>query len=111
MRREMNFPERILWERLRQRFPGRPVFRRQHPFPPYVLDFYCATAWLVVEIDGWPHTLPENIERDAKRDAWLRAKGVEVLRFTSREVVDFPDVVSEKCWRAALERGLRLREL
>ncbi len=110
MRRDMTVPEKTLWARFRPRFPGRPVFRRQHPFPPYVLDFYCATAWLAVEIDGWPHTLPERREQDAVRDAWLNTKGVQVLRFTSAEVMNNADTVAETCWKAALERGRQLVE-
>jgi very-short-patch-repair endonuclease len=41
-----------LWNRLRTRLRGQPVFRRQHPIGPYVLDFYCAKANLAIEIDG-----------------------------------------------------------
>ncbi|WP_366852839.1 DUF559 domain-containing protein [Phenylobacterium sp.] len=52
LRRRMSLPEVILWTALRGREPGRPVFRRQHPIGPYVLDFYCAKARLCVEVDG-----------------------------------------------------------
>ena len=40
LRRNLSPPEARLWNRLRERMPGRPVFRRQHPIEPYVLDFY-----------------------------------------------------------------------
>jgi very-short-patch-repair endonuclease len=105
----MNAPEKALWARLRQRVPGRLVFRRQHPFPPYVLDFYCMEARLSVEVDGWPHTLPDRIERDETRDAWLNAKGVEILRVPASEVMNSADAVAEKIWRMALERGRLLK--
>jgi very-short-patch-repair endonuclease len=46
LRRSLSPPEARLWSRLRARAPGTPVFRRQHPIGPYVLDFYCAKAAL-----------------------------------------------------------------
>jgi very-short-patch-repair endonuclease len=52
LRRNLSPPEVRLWIRLRERKSGTPVFRRQHPIGPYVLDFFCAKARLAVEIDG-----------------------------------------------------------
>ena len=56
-------------------------FRRQHPLGPYVADFYCLDAKLVIELDGTPHHTPAGKQRDEARDAWMRARGIEVLRF------------------------------
>jgi very-short-patch-repair endonuclease len=105
----MSLPEKLLWAQFRNRLPGRPTIRRQHPFPPYVLDFYCMPAWLAIEVDGWAHTLPEKIEHDLARDAWLRSKGVEVLRVSTREVLDDPQAVADKVWRLANERARMLK--
>jgi very-short-patch-repair endonuclease len=52
LRRKLSVPEARLWSLLRKRFTGQPIFRRQHPIGPFVLDFYCAKAKLAVEIDG-----------------------------------------------------------
>jgi very-short-patch-repair endonuclease len=52
----MTPPEAALWSRLRGREPGRPSIRRQHPIGPYILDFYCATLSLAIEIDGEVHS-------------------------------------------------------
>ena len=71
LRRKMWPPEAQLWSRLRKRAPGKPVFRRQHPIGPYVLDFYCAEARLAVEIDGYSHDVGDRPRRDVRRDAWL----------------------------------------
>ena len=60
LRRALSAPEARLWSRLRERAPGRPVFRRQHPIGPYVLDFYCAKARLAVEIDGASHDMGDR---------------------------------------------------
>jgi very-short-patch-repair endonuclease len=45
-----------------------------------VLDFYCPVAKLAIEIDGDAHDMGENPERDERRDEWVRARGVDVLR-------------------------------
>ncbi len=80
LRRTLSPPEVLLWSRLRQRAPGKPVFRRQHPIGPYVLDFYCAKARLAVELDGMSHDMGDRSERDRRRDAWLKTHGITVLR-------------------------------
>ena len=73
LRRSLSPPEARLWSRLRERAPGIPAFRRQHPRGPYVLDFYCAKARFAVEIDGWSHEIGDRPQRDFRRDAWLEA--------------------------------------
>ena len=84
LRRNLSAPEAMLWSRLRARAPGRPSFRRQHPIGPYVLDFYCAKARLAVEIDGMSHDVEDRPQRDQRRDAWLAAHGVTVMRIAGR---------------------------
>src|SRR5579862_1871331 len=73
LRRKLSPPEARLWTRLRERVPGRPVFRRQHPIGPYVLDFYCAKARLAVEIDGASHDMGDRPQRDIRRNALARS--------------------------------------
>src|ERR1700744_3170332 len=80
LRREMSPPEARLWKNLRQRVPGQPVFRRQHPIGPYVLDFFCAKARLAVEIDGLAHDMADRPKRDLVRESWLTNLGITVLR-------------------------------
>jgi len=79
-------PEARPWSRLRQRASGLPVFRRQHPIGPYVLDFYCAKARLAIEIDGMSHDVGGRPERDLRRDAWLKARGVTVVRIPAGDL-------------------------
>ena len=78
LRRNLTLPERLLWSMLRGNRTGRH-FRRQHPLGPYILDFYCASARLCVELDGPVHA--ERGGHDARRDAWLAAQGIRTLRF------------------------------
>lgn len=86
LRREMTLPEVLLWQELRKE-PGGWHFRRQHGAGPYSLDFYCAKAKLCVEVDGESHARGDRPERDARREGWLGARGVRVLRIPAREVL------------------------
>jgi very-short-patch-repair endonuclease len=78
--------EAFLWQLVRNRGRCGKKFRRQHPLGIYTVDFYCAEAKLVVEIDGAPHATPEGKQKDEARDAWMRSQGIEVLRFGGFEV-------------------------
>ena len=86
LRRKMSLPEVLLWQQLRKR-PDGVQFRRQHPAGPYVVDFFCATANLAVEVDGEAHNFGNRPGRDLKRDAWLSGEGVRVLRIPATEVL------------------------
>ena len=91
LRRVLSLPEARLWSRLRRRAPGKPVFRRQHPIGPYVLDFYCAKARLAIEIDGLGHDMGVSPQRDIRRDAWLDARGVTVMRIPAKDLAKIDD--------------------
>lgn len=82
LRREMTPEERLLWSRLRSAQLGES-FRRQEVIGPYVVDFVCYPARLVVELDGSQHL---NSESDRTRDAKLTTDGFTVLRFWNSEV-------------------------
>ena len=78
LRRNMTLPEGLLWQELRKR-PEGFKFRRQHPIGRYIVDFYCPTARLVVEVDGLSHEMGSAPERDQRRDLLLREQGLHVL--------------------------------
>ncbi|KEI65686.1 site-specific DNA-methyltransferase (adenine-specific) [Planktothrix agardhii NIVA-CYA 126/8] len=87
LRKEMTPPEQKLWDVLR----GKKLefkFRRQHPIGRYIADFYSRDAHLVVEIDGATHFEPEAIEYDRQRDSFMRSLGLDVLRFTTKEIYE-----------------------
>ncbi len=94
MRATLTPPELALWARLRARGEGQPVFRRQHPFGPYIFDFYCAKARLAIEIDGQSHAMGERPDHDVRRDAYLARAGVRVMRYTAAEVMTDPNGVA-----------------
>jgi len=86
LRQNSSPPERILWKRLRgQRLAGLK-FRRQHPMGPFVADFYCVEAGLVLEIDGRAAHSGQRREHDRSRDAWMTERGVEVVRISAADV-------------------------
>jgi very-short-patch-repair endonuclease len=83
LRRTSTDVEQRLWSALRSRQHGLK-FRRQHPLPPFVADFACVEARLVIELDGGRHGGPS----DSERDSALAAKGWRVLRYWNSDVVD-----------------------
>ncbi|MCX7006321.1 MAG: endonuclease domain-containing protein [Kiritimatiellaeota bacterium] len=86
LRRQMTSAEKVLWFKLRNRKPAGAKFRRQQPFGPYVLDFYCAEHKLNVELDGGQHDLPEQREHDRRRADFLAREGVTTLRFWNSQI-------------------------
>jgi very-short-patch-repair endonuclease len=82
----MTEAEAKIWQRLRaHRFMGLS-FRRQLPVGPYLVDFVCLEARLIIEIDGGQHE-SDQVMYDAKRDAWLRSQGFGILRFWNNDVL------------------------
>jgi very-short-patch-repair endonuclease len=91
----MTEAERKLWRALRgHRFFDRH-FRRQVPCGPYVADFLCHAARLVIEVDGATHSTGAEAWRDRRRDAWFETNGFSVLRFTNGQVYAEFDGVPE----------------
>ncbi|MFC3174505.1 endonuclease domain-containing protein [Novosphingobium bradum] len=94
LRRQMSLPEGLLWQQLRQR-PMGLKFRSQHPVGPFVVDFYCAAACLVIEVDGVAHDRGDRPERDARREAWLSERGLRLVRIAARAVLRDPAAVAD----------------
>jgi len=86
MRKAMTEPEVILWTRLRGRGGDRPTFRRQHPYGSMILDFYCPSLKLALEVDGATHWDDDAQQREAARDHWLAQQGVHTLRIPASQV-------------------------
>ena len=84
LRRDMTKEERHLWYDFLNRLPAR--FNRQKVIGPYIVDFYCASSKLVVELDGSQHYEDAGIAADAQRDAFLAEQGLQVLRYTNVDI-------------------------
>jgi very-short-patch-repair endonuclease len=104
LRRKLSPPEARLWARLRARLPGQPVFRRQHPIGPYVLDFYCAKARLAIEIDGISHSMGDRPQRDESREAWLERHGAKVVYIPAARLRDDVDEAVNSIVQLATEQ-------
>ena len=84
LRREMTPQERHLWYDFLKCCPAQ--FRRQRQFGPYIVDFYCAEAKLVVELDGSQHYEEAGVASDRERDDYLSGLGLRVLRYSNADV-------------------------
>ena len=79
--------ETIIWYQLKDRQVENLKFRRQHSIGDYIVDFYCASEKLVIEIDGDSHFVSnEAVEYDLKRTKFLNGLGIRVLRFSNNDV-------------------------
>jgi very-short-patch-repair endonuclease len=89
----MSLPEVLLWQRLKGS-PQGVAFRKQHPVNGYRADFYCASAKLVVEVDGIAHDMGDRPERDEVRTMRLEALGYRVVRVPAVDVLKDANAVA-----------------
>ncbi len=100
LRAKLTLAEQVLWGALQRRQLHGLKFRCQHPVGPFVLDFYCPTCKLVIEVDGPIHEL--QTEQDEARTQHLAAYGYRVLRFRNGEVLNDLGSVLARIAEAAL---------
>ena len=79
--------EETLWKALKGKQLGGYKFRRQHPVSRYILDFYCHSVKLAIEVDGGYHLSMEQKKYDARRTADLLDLGIKEIRFTNNDVI------------------------
>jgi very-short-patch-repair endonuclease len=94
LRRNMTEAERVLWQHLRTNQLDRRHFRRQQIIAGFIVDFYCHSASLIVEVDGEVHQ--RQIQEDNERDQALRDLGLRILRFENQTVFADLNSVLEK---------------
>jgi very-short-patch-repair endonuclease len=104
LRNKATDTEHILWRHLRNRNFAGYKFRRQHPLDCYILDFYCPTAKLAIELDGGGHNYRVAQIRDRARSEFLAGEGIIVLRFWNHQVRRELDGVLQAIWFALQER-------
>ena len=105
----MTLPEVLLWTALREHTDGLK-FRRQHEIEPYVADFYCAAAKLVIEVDGIVHDMGDHPQRDLVRDAFLQGAGYTILRLAAADVLRDVAQAAESVVQTALPLRQSLRD-
>lgn len=84
LRREMTPQERKLWYLFLRTYPVK--IYKQRIIESFIVDFYCASAKLVIEVDGSQHYTESGMQYDQERSQILASYGLQVLRFTNREV-------------------------
>ena len=84
LRKNMTKEERHLWYDFLKTLPQ--TVNRQKVIGEYVVDFYCASAKMVIELDGSQHYEVKGLESDRKRDAYLKELGITVLRYSNLDI-------------------------
>jgi very-short-patch-repair endonuclease len=84
LRADQTASERRLWGELRGRRLGGWKWRRQAPIGPYIVDFYCPAARVVVELDGSQHL--DQADYDRRRTEYLKRGGLRVIRLDSENI-------------------------
>ena len=107
LRQPLTPSETKVWAHTRNNLLGFKI-RRQHPINRFIVDFFCAEAQLVIEVDGDSHAEPNQIEYDAARTAWLESQGYAVIRFTNHDVRKRLPEVLRAIYRACELRGSTL---
>ena len=100
LRQRQTKAEVRLWSRLRNRQLDNLKFRRQVPIGPYVADFACMAARLVIEVDGSHHGEEPNQARDEGRTRWLDSEGYRVVRFWNNDITQNPAGVLDVIYAA-----------
>ena len=91
LRREMTSHERKLWYLFLRKYPVK--IYKQRIIGRFIVDFYCASARLVIEVDGSQHYEKQGVEYDKERSLFLSELGLEILRFSNRDIdMDFRGV-------------------
>ena len=110
LRRSMTPHERKLWYLFLRKYPVKMY--KQRIIGKYIVDFYCASAKLVIELDGSQHYESQEIAHDTERTAYLETLGLKVLRFSNREIDrDFHSVCEQINISVSERRGDPLSHL
>ncbi|MGN0547483.1 MAG: endonuclease domain-containing protein [Acutalibacteraceae bacterium] len=104
LRKNMTKEERHLWYDFLKELPVN--FNRQKVINNYIVDFYCASAKIVIELDGSQHYYDEGKEKDSKRDEFLSSLGLTVLRYSNDEVNNSFESVCQDIFNNLVLRGV-----
>ena len=85
LRKQMTKEERHLWYDFLKSYPVQ--FKRQYSVGPYIADFYCFQAKLIIELDGSQHVEQKTVEYDKRRTDYLQKQGLFVMRFSNLDVM------------------------
>ena len=94
MRHKPTEAEDILWQHVRNRQIAGLKFRRQHSIERFIVDFHCAEAELIIEVDGPIHQYQE--QEDILRQEFIENQGLRVLRFSNDDVINHISLVLDQ---------------
>jgi very-short-patch-repair endonuclease len=106
LRKEMTLPEVMLWQNLRGS-PAGLKFRKQHPSGPYIADFYCHKARMIIEVDGMAHDMGDNPVKDELRDKWFAERDLEVVRIPATDILKNATSVSQSLVAYAMNKAIK----
>ncbi len=96
LRNNLTPAEEELWRLLRKHKLNGLKFRRQHSIGGYIVDFYCASLKLVIEVDGSVHDTEEAMANDKARYETLQHLGYKIMRIRNSDVFDSPEHVLKR---------------
>lgn len=113
LRKNITDTEGLLWSRIRRKQLKEYQFYRQKTLGDYIVDFYCPSAKLIIELDGSQHYGEKGLKKDNVRDQYLLGLGFQLVRFPSTEVFgnidgivsEIYDRLPEKSPRPPLQKG------
>ncbi len=108
LRKNQSDAEKFLWRQLRNRAFCGFRFKRQRVFGFYIVDFYCSSSQLIIELDGGQHDSPKQREYDRQRTEYLKSLGLHVIRFWNHHVFLETDAVMQAIWNALNRHTLTL---
>ena len=96
LRTNLTTAEAIMWTALQKKQLENRKFRRQHSIGNYIVDFYCPSEKLAIELDGADHYTLEGSENDFSRDKYLNSLEITVLRYENKDIFNNLDTVLEQ---------------
>jgi very-short-patch-repair endonuclease len=93
LRKKLTPAEATLWGLLKNKHLEGRKFRRQHSVGRYILDFYCSSEMLAIELDGEHHFSHEGQEYDQKRTEYLTSLKIRVIRFENEQIFQSAEAV------------------
>jgi very-short-patch-repair endonuclease len=105
LRKNMTDTEKLLWSRIRRKQLKGFQFYRQKTIGNYIVDFYCPSAMLIIELDGSQHYTEEGKQKDKVRDQYLIGLGFQVMRYPSTEVFSAIDGIVHEIYEQLHEKS------
>ena len=109
-RQKLTKAETIIWKHIKGANIEGVKFRRQHPIPPFIVDFAAIEIGLIIEIDGATHISDEELQNDKSREDYLKTKGFEIIRIRNLDIYNnlggILEFLGKRVWELKTLKGL-----